>query len=163
MLVRCGDLGGAYARANAREAGLGKRPYITVDPAKVDSAADDFVASTMCHELMHFSALGLHDPALEGNLRRGEMDPVYACEELCGFSGLGGGPTKCHCATCLETVACDPRCEPYRECDPQMGAICPCPARHFWYPTYTQCKTECPSGLSCFGYSECINLDRSCG
>lgn len=163
VTIRCGaDLGDAYANANAREAGLGRTPRITVNPAKMDGASDGVVASTMCHELMHFGSLGLHDPALDNHPRRGEMDPVRACEELCGFSGLGDGPTKCHCATCLETVECDERCKPYKVCDAQMGAICPCPPRHIWYPTYSECKAECPSGLACFGYRDCINLDRSC-
>lgn len=128
----------------------------------MDGTSENFLASSICHELMHFGKLGLHDLALVGNPRRGEIDSVYACEELCGFSGLGDGPTKCHCATCLETVACDPRCMSYRDCDPQMGAICPCPARHYWYSKYTDCKAECPSGLACFGYGACINFDRSC-
>jgi hypothetical protein len=165
VAIKCGDLGGdAYAHANAREAAAGRKPEVTIDPAKADGTTADFLASTMCHELMHFGKLGLHDPALSDNPRRGEMDPVYACEELCGFSGLGDGPTKCHCATCLgpKTTVCDPRCAPYRDCDPQMGAICPCSANHVWYPTYTICKSECPSGISCFGYSDCLRLDRSC-
>jgi hypothetical protein len=161
--IRCADLGpDAFAQANAREAVFGAKRTITINPGRMDGASEDFRTATMCHELMHFTKLGLHDLALDGTPRKGEIDPVTACEQLCGYAMPLAPATKCQCATCLDTLVCDERCKSYRDCKGDMGAMCPCPKRHQWFPTYTICKDECPSGLSCFGFPECTNFNRSC-
>ena len=162
--ILCGTVGGkGYAQANAREAALGRKPTITVDTAKMDPTSEDFRASTMCHEVMHHTSLGLHDSGLTDTPREFDADQVKACEELCGFAFPNGPkPNKCQCASCLDTGDCDPRCAGYRDCDADMGALCLCPKRHIWYPSLTICRTECPSNLGCFGFSKCASLDRSC-
>jgi hypothetical protein len=160
--IRCADLGDALAQANAREAVFGAKRTITINPKRMGGASEEIRTATMCHELMHFTKLGLHDLGFKELPRFGEFDKVTACEQLCGYGVPPATPTKCQCATCLDTLVCDDRCKSYRDCKADMGAICPCPPRHIWYPTYTICKDECPSGLNCFGYRDCVNLNRGC-
>jgi hypothetical protein len=92
-----------------------------------------------------------------------EGDRVYACSIICA-GGASSAPTKCHCATCLQTEVCDKRCAPeVIDCkNPDMGAICPCLLRNKWYPTYRDCVEDCSSGLICFGFSKCRNLSKAC-
>jgi hypothetical protein len=167
--ILCGMLGSGdrdpFAVANAREAALGQKPTITVNLQKLDNTTDDFRASSVCHEVMHHTSLGLHDLGLKDTPREFDADRVKACEELCGFANPNGPkPTKCQCASCLDTGDCDPRCngKGYQNCNPDMGALCLCPERHIWYPTLTICRDECPSGIGCFGFSACATLDRGC-
>jgi hypothetical protein len=165
----CGDLpddssgNPVYAQANAREASFGATRTITVNTTR-ESPSPDFRSSTLCHEVMHFTSLGLHDLGLEDTPRQFEADRVHACENLCGFAFPGTKPSKCQCASCLDSGDCDPRCnnKGYRDCNPDMGALCLCPQRHIWYPTLTLCRDECPSGLACAGFFECASLDRGC-
>jgi hypothetical protein len=137
-------------------------PTILINPFKLEkNLGTDFGrAGTICHELMHYSALGLHNPADLLSPRSRELDPVSACETIC-FNPPDIA-TKCHCATCLGTDICDPRCSPYLDCDPDMGARCPCFWNQKWYPKLSECLADCPSGLLCFGFSFCEHLDVSC-
>jgi hypothetical protein len=164
--IQCIDDPGSdyYARAGTwSELGMGEQVPVTINMPRYDPSAEDFQLSTMCHELMHHTSLGAHDPALKGTMRESDADAVNACTALCGgFSLAGLKPTKCQCATCTGRDVCDPLCKSYRDCNPEMGAVCPCPQRHRWFPTYTECVEECPSGVSCFGYGKCLDLDKNC-
>jgi hypothetical protein len=158
------DSNSATAQAtDAPETGIFEgSPTILINPFKLEkNLGTDFGrAGTICHELMHYSALGLHNPADLRSPRSRELDPVSACETIC-FNPPDIA-TKCHCATCLGTDICDPRCQPYMDCNPDMGARCPCFWNQQWYPTLSECLADCPSGLLCFGYSYCEHLDVSC-
>jgi hypothetical protein len=149
-----------YARAlDASMSPLPTRPRISIPP-RFDGLAENLQKSTLCHEVMHYSSLGLHDLAIPER-RRGELDPVNACEYICADENPLAPPTKCQCATCFGVPPCHKLCEKYRDCE-RMGALCPCPQRHRWYPTLTDCLVDCPSGLACFGYQKCFAYDAEC-
>jgi hypothetical protein len=132
----------------------------------------DLRIATLCHEIMHSTTLGAHDPLLDDQTAA-QGDGTIACEQLCGYTGnspnspasnyfLGVRPTKCQCATCTGQKSCSATCAGYRDCNANLGAICPCPKNHRLYPKLSDCEANCPSGLSCFGYKKCYSLDSSC-
>jgi hypothetical protein len=114
----------------------------------------------LAHELLHLH-FGEHDADQQDDLGSdfARVDPGETCASLC--FGLGF-QTKCDCARCLGTNKCDPRCAPYRECDPILAAKCPCPIRRKWYPTLTACTVDCPTGLLCAFFTSCDVIDVSC-
>lgn len=118
-------------------------------------------SKTLWHEMLH-NHFGPHNKKARQLPRFEEFDKTEACEDLC----FGPDPTtKCSCARCLGTNMCDQRCRIHQECDPQMGAICPCntgPNANRVFATCTDCLVTCPSGLGCFGFSTCIPIDVSC-
>lgn len=163
-VLRCVEAPSDYPIAsNAGWRSFGRYISIKLNTTRMDAASENVQIDTLCHELMHSTSLGGHDPTLEGSSRQGEADPILACESLCGFN-FGQAPTKCQCATCTGQDVCNPACQNkgYKDCAPDLGAICFCPKRHQWYPSDSVCRAECPSGLACFGYSRCLNLDKSC-
>ena len=116
-------------------------------------------AETMFHEVLH-PVLGGHNPVLELQTspdKRAQVDQIYACAAHC----FDPNATKCSCATCLGTNVCDARCQYKADCEPKLGAVCPCPSRWKWYDSLIQCEVECPRGLACFGY-RCQAYDVSC-
>jgi hypothetical protein len=106
---------------------------------------------TLFHELMHVIG-NKHDHNLESLLasderRWSEVDRTEACESLC----YNQNPTKCECARCRDTMVCG-SCNNYASCySNQLGGFCPCPNPGRWFEAATQCITDCPSGLGCFG------------
>ena len=114
----------------------------------------------LAHELLHLH-FGEHDADQQDDLGSdfARVDQTETCASLC--FGLGF-QTKCDCARCLGTNKCDPRCAPYRECDPILAAKCPCPTRRKWYSTLTACAVDCPTGLACFAFTRCDTIDVSC-
>jgi hypothetical protein len=163
VFFTCGDLGGADATSpDATDGPLARHPHIIINDGAMSGKDQQYRRSTICHELMHHTQLGLHDGAIPDDFV-GDADPVYGCQALCLPPVAGFTPTQCQCASCLHTTICDKRYSKHRTCpQPQMGAICPCKQRHIWYPTLTECLEKCPSGLACFGYLWCKSLDRSC-
>jgi hypothetical protein len=123
------------------------------------------------HEILH--ELGLHDYNLittpDPNVanRLTEIDPTHACDTLC--FGMLVVPhviiTKCHCATCLGTNICDPRCKDLADCNPELAAKCPCKVGSHagqYFSTCKECMAKCPSGLGCFFINHCDLFDVSC-
>jgi hypothetical protein len=49
----------------------------------------------------------------------------------------------------------------FKDCNPELAALCNC-GQHKWFRTNTECRTECPKGLLCFGFSKCDVIDVSC-
>jgi hypothetical protein len=133
---------------------------ITVDMAKLPSDLEE-VAAGLLHEMFHLH-FGPHKRGSKSWPRFREIDPTQACEDLCFVKE---GVTKCACARCLGTNICDPRCAIFEDCDPALGATCPCPRganAYKFFPTCRECLVKCPSGLACFGFSSCIPLDVGC-
>ncbi len=118
-------------------------------------------SKTLWHEMLH-NHFGPHNKKARELPRFDEFDQTEACVDLC----FGPDPTtKCACARCLGTNMCDQRCGIHWECDPKLGAICPCksgPNANRVFPTCKECLATCPSGLACFGISSCIPIDVSC-
>jgi hypothetical protein len=161
--IVCGDIDGAYAAAI--DAGDGARAgRIQINVGANEGRLTNDIIETLAHELLHYTSLGLHDEAHTGNddSRMEEGDRVYACSILCA-GGAASAPTRCHCATCLQTDVCDERCKRDVPCsNPDMGAICPCLLRNKWYPTFEECAVDCSRGLACFGFSKCKSLSKAC-
>ena len=161
--IVCGALDSAYAAAIDAPGGA-RAGRIQIDVAANEGRHDADMIETLAHELLHYTSLGLHDSAHTGNedSRMEEGDRVYACSILCA-GGIGRAPTRCHCATCLDTGVCDERCKIDFPCSkPDMGAICPCLLRNKWYETFEECAVDCSSGLACFGFSKCRSLNKGC-
>jgi hypothetical protein len=118
-------------------------------------------SKTLWHEMLH-NHFGPHNKKARRLPRFDEFDQTEACEDLC----FGPDPTtKCSCARCLGTDMCDQRCGIHEDCDPIMGAICPCqtgPNANRVFPTCQKCLATCPSGLGCFGVGFCTPIDVSC-
>jgi hypothetical protein len=129
-------------------------PDLWRDPTKVSPEQQCLI---LWHEMLHLNFLA-HNPATVGTSRQFEIDPMFACAGLC-FAGQKDR-TKCACATCLKTNACDARCQSFECCEPDMGGLCPCPCRYQYYPKRSQCEAECPSGLCCFTFT-CHSYDVS--
>jgi hypothetical protein len=128
----------------------------------------NFVYSTIVHEMLHFSR-GPHEfdspMGHYGPRAQAYSDPMYACEELC----FGTLKTRCSCARCLRTKACDSRCRGLDTCrvdapdgSPMMseavGAYCE--KNKTWYATMAACSAAdaCPKGKSgCKSYSVSCN------
>jgi len=96
-------------------------------------------------------------------------DSIRACEEYC----FGDIKTKCSCAACLQTLACDPACEDEASCTVEapgggysmseaVGALCT-PAdskvKPTWHKTMAACGASCKGG-SCKSYS--LSCDTNC-
>jgi hypothetical protein len=130
---------------------------IRVNPTKFNNLSPFYQRRLLLHEMLH--EFGEHDTEVLKDPRVQEIDPTEACASTCFQDTL---TTKCSCATCLGTDICDPRCKSFKDCDPVMGAQCNCPFRTQTYPSCTECLTRCPSGLGCFGYTDCTKFDVSC-
>jgi hypothetical protein len=118
-------------------------------------------SKTLWHEMLH-NHFGPHNKKARRLPRFDEFDQTEAREDLC----FGPDPTsKCSCARCLGTDMCDQRCGIHEDCNPMMGAICPCqtgPNANRVFPTCQDCLATCPSGLGCFGVGFCTPIDLSC-
>ncbi|HXF64282.1 MAG TPA: hypothetical protein VNK95_21820 [Caldilineaceae bacterium] len=126
---------------------------ITVDPAKFCGYGEGQRAWLLYHEVLHAALRRGHNPRIDALPleQRKQLDRVYGCIALCYTNQAD--PTQCMCAQCLKTRTCDPVCANFKQ---DCGATCPCPARQGkYYTTCSQCLAECPSGLSCAGYSTC--------
>lgn len=139
---------------------------------------------SLFHELMHLIHGG-HDSNLEAllespgsnvqNEQYAYMDRMRSCERLC----FGTLKTKCACASCLETKACDERCDQYSSCivrEPNpdggtpiavmseaVGAICQSnanPSMGAVFRTMAACMSACGAGSSC--RSKSLSCDTSC-
>lgn len=130
-----------------------------------DLGANDQLA-VLFHESIHLIFLAYHNPWKEklSPDRRRDVDRFYACQRLCFYPPSQN--TQCTCATCLGTTKCDQRCATslgFQTCSDDFGAWCPCPTRIRWYPSCTECLTNCPSGLGCFFIHFCLpDNDRRC-
>jgi hypothetical protein len=124
--------------------------------------------ATLFHEMLHTRMEWAHHTGEETFDRVSEVDPLYACQSLCFGLGPHGvaPPTRCSCATCLQTTKCDARCEKepgldgkqLPDCEPVLSVQCPCPVGKNAFKRFdscSECLTECPSGLACFGYAWC--------
>jgi hypothetical protein len=122
--------------------------------------------ANLFHEVLHTRLEWAHHLDEEQFGRRSEVDPVYACQSLCFGLGPNGvtPPTRCSCASCLQTTKCDVRCQtgmdgqPLSDCDAMLSVQCPCPLGKNAFKRFDNCSdclTECPSGLACFGYASC--------
>jgi hypothetical protein len=168
VMIQCTDEGEFDAVApDAHLGGTITRGRVILNTTMMDEIfamfGENGEIEALIHEVMHYTSLGMHDPAQSGDnlIPTGayDSDRVYACAKLCATKG---GGNKCQCATCLEVQTCHEDCKLQTDCTKDMGAICPCEDRHKWYPTYAECVEDCPKGLKCFGYSRCKNLDRRC-
>jgi len=132
---------------------------ITVDPESFfdpGSPCSSHRLEVLWHEILH-TAFGAHNPILDvGDPRIADIDQTYACAAMCFRSDA----TKCQCAGCLRTLACDPRCSGYASCDEEK-AICLCLANPGFYDSLAECQVGCPSGLACFGMG-CRTFDQGC-
>jgi hypothetical protein len=147
--------------ATARDADEGEfkgDPTVVINLPKWNRRSEEEQINGVCHELMHYAGSGLHDPDTLRLPRAFEADPTYACTILCQGYGLAN---KCHCASCLRSDVCDPRCDGLPECNPDLGGMCRCDKNHTTYETYTRCVEECPSGLAC-AFAGCRGWDVRC-
>jgi len=131
--------------------------YINPNSFPSDPAAR---RSVLFHEMLHTVFTEDHDPALNAappDIRR-ENDRVRACNSMC----MNPNATKCDCATCLQKSKCEPPCDSFQGCATKNEAgICLCPSRMNYYPSFTQCTVDCPSGLACFGF-QCRKVSNPC-
>jgi hypothetical protein len=135
---------------------------------------------TIFHEFMHLVQGGhdvYDDIPKPGPLSNTYSDPVRACEGLC----FDAAPTKCTCAACLGTKACDPRCTNMNSCvvrpndggvatmSEAVGAECRNPAytgvagstAGSWHLTMMECNSMCSYGaVNC--KSKSVSCDPSC-
>jgi hypothetical protein len=138
---------------------------VRINPDRLGSVSPD---SLICHELMHATSLGVHDPDLTEvpqEFDDSELDRVKGCTTLC----FGGGfVNQCHCATCLGTTVCDDRCKNYSKCANCEKGVCPCEdTRQRYYASVSNCKAKCPTssangnGLKCFAI-QCKGISLCC-
>lgn len=120
IAIRCGELSGD----NCAEIDISDSLLFGALPVNVGVTIDpnNFFNSPIClanqlnvlwHEVLHV-AHGPHAPGFTAT-----NDETYACTALCfNTTGRPNAPaaTKCQCATCLDTDACDPRCAAYADC-----------------------------------------------
>lgn len=118
--IQCGELSGD----NCAEIDISDSLLFGALPVNVGVTIDpnNFFNSPIClanqlnvlwHEVLHV-AHGPHAPGFTAT-----NDETYACTALCfNTTGRPNAPaaTKCQCATCLDTDACDPRCAAYADC-----------------------------------------------
>ena len=95
-------------------------------------------------------------------------DPTYGCEGLCARPET---TTRCACARCLGTKACDARCNDLPSCvvwrptpdggskavmSEAVGALC----QGTWYRTMAACASGCAAKASCRSFS--VSCDKRC-
>jgi hypothetical protein len=169
VLFLCDPTLNANGRADRNAINDPSKPItISVSDPLTFNLDDRDLSAVLFHEFLHFQ-FGPHSPYLQNSNRRKEFDRTYACESLCfGMSdspqGGNSNPTKCTCASCLQTNVCDPRCKLEPDCNPTFF-ICPCPTGKNAFKQFSDCTTclvNCPSGLACFGFSTCMVFDVSC-
>ena len=142
-----------------------------------------YQAGTMFHELMHLITGG-HDDALDALLESSTnvgpeqytyTDRMRSCERLC----FGTLTTRCACAACFDSKACDERCSSYGSCikrtpnpdggaaiavmSEAVGAVCQSnadPTMGEIYQTMAACRSACGSGMSC--NSKSLSCDPTC-
>lgn len=160
---------------------------IYVDVSALDRLPQAQQLGTLFHELTHGS-IGVHTDVVVNSeiesgatrrdaLMRRYVDRVDACEAYC----FGDSPTRCACATCLDTRTCDPRCSELRTCvendctsgsggcvpimSEAIGAACVSARadggeQATWFPTMAVCvMSGCGSGGRA---DECRSYSRSC-
>ncbi|MFO0683284.1 MAG: hypothetical protein U0234_14600 [Sandaracinus sp.] len=153
---------------------------IYVDTAALARGGATAQLGVLFHEFMH-GVIGTHlgvvvnsgindAPDRRGQLMRRYVDPVDACEAYC----FDAAPTRCDCATCLDTVTCDPRCSGLASCvandcsgeggcvsimSEAVGAAAVTgsgsEASAEWYPTLAECQMAMPG-------ADCRSFSRSC-
>jgi len=134
---------------------------------------DGFVSSTIFHEMLHFSR-GPHEFDKDtitgpfGPRANTYTDSAAACEALC----YGTLKTKCSCAKCFNTKACDKRCSTFAACAEKndagmyttseaVGARCK--GDNKWFATMSGCTAAgacTKGGGDCRSYS--LSCDKSC-
>ena len=133
------------------------------------------MVSTLFHELLHVTR-GPHfdDEVYFNDLPQGSIgklgytysDSLRSCEELC----FGTIKTRCSCASCLQTKACDSRCSGYASCtvpkpdggysmSEAVGALCKTNPPS-WHATLAACQGSCSSPSSCKSMS--VSCDPNC-
>jgi hypothetical protein len=131
----------------------------------------DFIDATLVHEMLHFTR-GPHEfenPSGNYGPRADTYsDTIRSCEALC----FGTLKTRCSCAKCLRTKACDSRCSSFSTCvekndagvavtSEAVGALCK--GANAWFSTMMACQAAggCSTGASdCKSYS--VSCDKSC-
>ncbi|MBK7865461.1 MAG: hypothetical protein IPJ65_44055 [Archangiaceae bacterium] len=142
----------------------------------------DFQLGTLFHELIHLIQ-GPHDSDLEHLLDQSMnvdaeqyayLDRMRSCERLC----FGTLKTRCACAVCFQTGACDQRCGRYNNCvkrvpndagmnvavmSEAVAAVCQSdtsPGVGEVYKTMTECRSNCGAGSTC--KSKSVSCDPNC-
>lgn len=147
--------------------------FVNIDMMRCEGSA--FTQATLGHEMLHLTRR-VHNPVIErlyglGKLSHEQMeaaDSTFGCEGMCARPET---TTRCACARCLGTKACDARCSDLASCvvrrptpdggneavmSEAVGALC----QGGWYRTMAACASSCASSASCRSYS--VSCDKRC-
>jgi hypothetical protein len=162
LLTHCFEGDDAFASMEGISKDIFGTKVLSVNAAMLRCETPNFIKGKLFHEVLHITR-GQHDEDVVnlGDKMSDEAytysDPMRACDELC----FGEIKTKCSCAVCLDTLACDPVCSDLPSCrkddangfpimSEAVGSVCKMPGGiqggTHWNATYAACESTCKGG-----------------